>query len=103
MGHIDEAIYSAYWAVKRNGKNIPPFPKDTVQGYLDPAGEGFALELIFLNGWDCRRQFEAATAVPGFSTKEYRATLIEELLAKHPELPLTGQTREQLLAYNPKK
>lgn len=116
MGHIDETIYYAYWVTKRSEKNIPPLPKDFVQGYLEPAGKGFALKSIFLNGWDCRPQFDAATAIPGFSTKdyyticffphysaEYRAELVAELLKKHPNLPLIEQTRKQLLAYNPKK
>jgi hypothetical protein len=112
MGHIDDSIYYAYWTVKRPGKDIPPLPKDTVSGYLEPAGKGFALESIFLNGWDCRPEFEASQLFSGLTTKDYNdiASLpllgpdygkaeIEEILARHKDLPDVKKLRERMIAH----
>ena len=116
MGRTDEVIYRAYYATKRDEKNIPPLPKDVVQGYLDSGDKGFELDSIFLHSWDCRPQFDAATEIPGFSTKDYdtiyflsnysddyKMHLISDLLAKS-KIPSVEheQKRKQLLAYNSK-
>jgi len=114
MGHTSKIMYTTYWTAKRPEKSIPPFPKDVVEGYLRQDPNRFALDAIFLNGWDRRPQYEAANAFPGFSTQEYdtiiflhnyspeyRAQLVEKLLAKHKNLPFIDQIQKQLLSHNP--
>jgi hypothetical protein len=118
MGHIDDTIYYAYWTAKSPGKDIPPLPKDIVSGWLKPESEGFVLDSIYLYGYDGRPSYELATAVPGFSNKEYadlsfwlnmsisekfKEERIAEILTKNKRLTNPEETRKQLLAYNPEK
>jgi hypothetical protein len=100
MGSTDRYIYSAYWMAKLDSQTIPPIPKDILQGWLKPDGDGFTLESIFLGSAECGQLYELALNAPGFSMREYEkidtlvlcgldyfTSEVTRMVKKHPKLP----------------
>lgn len=108
LGRMDNDIYHQYYAAKLRSRTNIFEPKRFLAGTLTPCEDRFVLDSIFLNTWDCRKQFDAAMAIRGFPTEayeticflghyspEYREQLVQELIKKYG-LP-SGVKREQLL------
>jgi hypothetical protein len=99
--HID--IFHQYNIAKSKTQEEVFEPQEFLLGSIVPDKDGFfTLSNVFLNGFDCREQFEAAMAIPGFPTEAYETISWLDKYSQDYRNHLIGKLYDKYGKYIPK-